>query len=535
LATSSNGPTAEGPAKGVRGAIDRVLPRDRFGDQRDILGGAAQNVLGLVLGATAAFGAQVLITRRLGPAAFGIVTLATQVAFVGAAATRFGMDAACVRLVAILVGRGQPRRSVALVARAVAIATLVSVVAGAILFLVAEPVARAITSLPEAARPAFQAAALALPFAAVAQTYLGATRGLKIMRHTLYIFWVGQWVAWIVLCLAVWVVAESAGATVLAYAGSWALATVAAYLAWGRETRKFPAGLGAGEGIPEERTGALLRFGALRAPATLFAQLLFWTDLFVLARFAPSEDVGIYGAAVRAAQSLLLFLTSLSLMFSPFVADLHARGEREHLDRLYKSVTRWTLAATLPILLVLAILSGPILQIFGGMFDEGQTALRILIVGMIVPVCVGTVGFILIMVGRTGWDLLVYAGSFAIDIGIAIALARPEVLGIEGAAIAQAVTLTLSALARLYLVRRFVGIWPFDRHFLRLAIPTAAGAAVMLGVHAALSDSAWPVDLAVSGGAGVVAYAAVLLAVGLKPAERRSALALIKGAVSRRS
>ena len=94
---------------------------------------------------------------------------------------------------------------------------------------------------------------------------------------------------------------------------------------------------------------------------------------------------------------------------------------------------------------------------------QGEEALRILIVGMIVPVMVGTVGFILIMAGRTGWDLLVYVGAFAIDIGLAFALARPDALGIRGAAIAQAATLTFSAIARLFLVRRFLRIWPFDR------------------------------------------------------------------------
>ena len=44
----------------------------------------------------------------------------------------------------------------------------------------------------------FRAAAVALPFVALCQVYLGGTRGLKIMRHTLYIFWAGQPVAWIV-------------------------------------------------------------------------------------------------------------------------------------------------------------------------------------------------------------------------------------------------------------------------------------------------------------------------------------------------
>ena len=52
-------------------------------------------------------------------------------------------------------------------------------------------------------------------------------------------------------------------------------------------------------------------------------------------------------------QALFLFLASVSLTFSPFVADLHHRGERDQLDRLYKQVTRWSLAATIPVLLVL--------------------------------------------------------------------------------------------------------------------------------------------------------------------------------------
>ncbi len=522
---------ARGPISAFRAALEGVLPRERFGDQRDILGGAGQNVLGLAVGALATFAAQVLMSRTLGPEGFGIVTLATQLAFVAAAATRFGMDVANVRLVAILVGRGEQGRVRGLVNRSVLLATTVSAAAAGALFAASGWIAQRFSALPGVARPAFQAAALALPLAAVAQTYLGATRGLKIMRHTLYAFWIGQPVGWIVLALAGWVVARTAGVTVLAYAASWGLATVIAWWGWERETRGFPSP-GTGGGIPEERTGALLRFGALRAPATLFSQLIFWTDLAVLSRFYAeaglAAGVGVYSGALRAAQSLFLFLTSVSLMFSPFVADLHARGERERLDGLYKSVTRWTLAATLPLFLALAVVPGPVLRVFGGGFAEGRTALLILVAGMAVPVSVGTVGFILIMVGRTGWDLLVYAGGFALDIGIAWALARPERLGIEGAAAAQATTLAASAVARLLLVRWLVGIWPFDRHFLRLLPAAAAGGAVMAGVHRLLPGAGWPVDLVASVGAGTLAYGAALLGVGLKPGERRTAVVLAR-------
>jgi O-antigen/teichoic acid export membrane protein len=517
--------TAEALASAERGL-------DRRRDHRIILGNTGQNVLGLAVGALATFAAQVVMTNQLGDAAYGVVTLTTQFAFIAAAATRFGMDVANVRLVAILVGREEQARTRGLVQRSALIATAVSLPFAAASFVLAGSLAERFSALPETARPAFQAAALAIPIAALAFTYMGATRGLKIMRFTLYSQWIAQPFGWIALTLAAWgVIAKTAGATALAYGASWALALAIAWYGWRKESRRFPHEL-TGEGIVEERTGALVRFGALRAPATLFSQLIFWTDFFVVSVLSSREgaigagEVGVYGAALRAAQSLFLFLTSVSLTFSPFVADLHHRGEREHLDQLYKTVTRWTLAATIPVLLVLAILPGQVLRIFGRDFVQGESALRILIVGMIVPVMVGTVGFILIMAGRTGWDLLVYLGGFAIDVGVAMVLARPSALGIRGAAVAQALTLSFSAIARLYLVRRFLGIWPFDRDFLRLVVPTLVGAIAMIAAHAALPDPKWLVNLVGSSAAGCAAYAAALLAVGLRPSERRAAFRL---------
>jgi O-antigen/teichoic acid export membrane protein len=352
------------------------------------------------------------------------------------------------------------------------------------------------------------------------------------MRYTLYSQWTAQPIGWIVFTLGFWAIwSSTAGAASWAFGASWALALAIAGYGWLKEQGRFPHEL-TGEGIAEERTGALLRFGALRAPGTLFSQLIFWTDLFVLSLLSSGQgaaaegQVGVYSAVLRAGQALFLFLTSVSLTFSPFVADLHHRGERDKLDDLYSQVTRWTLAATIPVLLVLAIMPGAVLRIFGSDFVEGEAALRILIVGMIVPVMVGTVGFILIMAGRTGWDLVVYVGAFAIDVGIALALARPDVLGIRGAAIAQAITLTFSAVARLLLVRRFLDIWPFDRSYLRLIVPTVAGGAVMAIAHVVLPEATWLANLVVSAVAGTAVYAVALFALGLLPAERASAVRL---------
>jgi O-antigen/teichoic acid export membrane protein len=509
---------------------------DRGRDQRVILGNTGQNVLGLAIGAVATFVAQVIMTNRLGDQGFGIVTLTTQFAFVAAAATRFGMDVANVRLVAILVGRGQAARSRGLVRRAALIATAVSV-PFAILALVLSPwLADVFSGRPSVAEPAFRAAAVTVPVAALAFTYMGATRGLKIMRFTLYSQWIAQPIGWIVLTVAMWAaISTTPWVASAAFGVSWVLALAIAWYGWEKEQARF-SGAAAGEGIREEHTGALLRFGALRAPATLFSQLIFWTDFFVLSVLwsgqgaAGDAATGVYGAVLRAGQSLFLFLTSVSLTFSPFVADLHHRGETDRLDRLYKQVTRWTLAATIPVLLVLAIVPGPVLRIFGAEFVAGEDALRILIVGMIVPVMVGTVGFILIMAGRTGWDLAVYFGAFAVDLTLAFWLAGPDALGIRGAAIAQATTLTVSAVARLLLVRRFLRIWPFDAGYLRLVPPAVLGALAMAATHLVVPDEKWLLDLLASAAVGGAVYLVAVVAVGL-PVSERTALFRMAGRV----
>jgi O-antigen/teichoic acid export membrane protein len=145
---------------------------------------------------------------------------------------------------------------------------------------------------------------------------------------------------------------------------------------------------------------------------------------------------------------------------------------------------------------------------------------------------VGTVGFILIMVGRTGWDLSVYLVGLMLDVGLALLLAGPGSLGLRGAAIAQASTLTFSAVARLTLVHRFVHIWPFNAQYLRLLGPTAAAAVAMALVHAVLPEAKWFVNLVGSSAAGIAAYVVAMLLMGMTPTERdqmKRAMAKLRG------
>ena len=362
-------------------------------------------------------------------------------------------------------------------------------------------------------------AALGIPFIAFASVYLGATRGLTQMRQTLYVFWIGQPVVWIVLAGAAIAAGGETNAVILAYGASWLVASGAAWALWRREARAF-----SGRAATNQEVREALRYGLPRAPAALLAQAIFWADLWVLAAFEQGNDLDAYSAAARISQVLLLFLTSLNLIFAPFAADLHARGERERLGELFKRSTRWALAATLPLLIVLFVAADDLLEAFSSRYEVGEGALRILLAGQAVNVATGGVAFILIMTGFTGVDLVDNALGLGLLVGLAVALTAA--FGMEGAAAAAAVSIAALNVVRLVQVRRRVGIQPYERAYFGLALPAAAAAVASVAAQILLSAEEWWISLAVTASCGLAVYIAFLPIV-LPPHERSTLMSSV--------
>jgi hypothetical protein len=93
----------------------------------------------------------------------------------------------------------------------------------------------------------------------------------------------------------------------------------------------------------------------------------------------------------------------------------------------------------------------------------------------------------------------------------------------EGAAVAAAVSISALNIVRLVQVRRRVGIQPYERAYLGLALPAGAAALAAFGVQAALSGQAWWVSLAATAACSLAVYAALLPVV--LPAGERALLA----------
>ncbi|HEY3766832.1 MAG TPA: oligosaccharide flippase family protein, partial [Gaiellales bacterium] len=232
-------------------------------DERTLLAGTGANVVGLAVGVLAAFGVQLLLGRELAHGGLALVTVAVQVAFVAAAGARFGMDLAAVRAVAIGAGGADMTGLRSLVDRCAAVALGAGIVLAAVV--------AALSPFAGSRGEAIAVGAASLPLIAAANVYLGATRGLKRMGPTLWVFWIGQPVAWIALAAVAIALGGRVDAAVAAYDLSWLGALAAAAVMW-RRIARWP------DSRPATRAElrAVLRYGAPRAPSALLAQALFW-------------------------------------------------------------------------------------------------------------------------------------------------------------------------------------------------------------------------------------------------------------------
>jgi hypothetical protein len=148
-----------------------------------------------------------------------------------------------------------------------------------------------------------------------------------------------------------------------------------------------------------------------------------------------------------------------------------------------------------------------------------------------VNVATGSVGFVLIMTGFTLLDLLDNA------LGIALLVAAAAVLtatfGIDGTAVAAAVSIASVNLLRLAQVRRRVGIQPYERDYLRLVLPAGAAAAAAVIAHAVLGGRSWWLSLALTSACALLAYT-TLLPLAVTRSERAAFSLHVGGFIKRR-
>lgn len=238
----------------------------------------------------------------------------------------------------------------------------------------------------------------------------------------------------------------------------------------------FPGGMFPGM-FPRKE---LFSFAAAAFAMDLMSFLYSQTDKVILGSYLNARTVGIYSVAATIVAFVPIALQSVNPIFSPTIAELHARGDFPMLSRLFQTLTKWVLGLTLPLAAIVIVFSHVLMRIFGPEFEGAWVILVIGTVGQLVNCGTGSVGYLLLMSGNERRLVRIQMAMAVVTVAACLALVSRY--GIVGAAIATAACNVATNLWCLLEVKKVMGLFPYNRSYWMLILPTivAVGTAVAL-------------------------------------------------------
>ena len=181
-------------------------------------------------------------------------------------------------------------------------------------------------------------------------------------------------------------------------------------------------------------------------------------DILIVGWLLGEKSAGIYAVATRLAELTTFGLQAANTMLAPLISELHATRRIANLQGIMTRSARGIFAFTALVSLGLAVLGEPLLRLFGPEFDLAYEPLLILLIGQTVNAGTGPVGYLMTMTGHqkpAAWRV-----GVATALTLTLDLLLIPKLGLDGAAIANALGTSLLNLAMLVYVTRRLRINP---------------------------------------------------------------------------
>jgi O-antigen/teichoic acid export membrane protein len=458
--------------------------------------GGLVNLAGAVISAASSVALAVIVTRNFSRSVVGTFFVAMSLFLIVEAVTNLGAYNGTIYFIARLRALQAERRIPAILRATVIPVVISSVIGAAALIAFVHPVSRLLLA-GQASAPvrqsdlvtALRILAVALPFAALADTMLGATRGFHEMEPTVVVDRIGRSTLQLVGVIS----AAIAGSSAL-LAPLWALpyapAAIIASL-WLRRimreqrhalparrpaTGTAPARSGdrgpdavrpAADGFqPDNRHGkpnarGFWRFTAPRSIASVAQIIIQRLDIVLVGVMKGPVDAAIYTAATRFLVAGQLGNAAISMAAQPQLTRLFAIHDRAGANTVYQVTTAWLVLLTWPIYLLAAVFGPSVLAIFGRSYHAGSTVMLILALTMLFATACGQVDVVLITTGRSTWSLV--NGLLAMCVNICVDVILIPRMGITGAAVGWAAAIVVSNLVPLVQVATAAKVHPFGR------------------------------------------------------------------------
>lgn len=459
-----------GPRPGGDGRRSGGRARGRGGgpppdDLATLARGGILNLVGAVCNALFAFVLTLVITRRLHAAGAGAFFEAVALFTILSTAAGLGADLGLVRMIARHLALDRVRD----VRRSITSGLVPVLVVGAALavftFVNAAELARLLarSGHRDALAAYLRALAPLLPLAAAYSVSVAASRGFGTMVPAVLIDRIGRPVLQPVLVLAVLVLGAGSTLVALAWGAPIAVGLVAA-LVWlyalVRRAERHPRPRRAGT-PPGQVVRAFWRFTGPRGLASMFQVAFIWLNTLFIGALRSTQDAGAYTAATRYLVVGSFVTTSVLQVAGPKISELFARRAHGRAALVYQTSAGWMVAAAWPIYLTLALFAPFFVKVFGSGFGPGAVVLRVIALAMLVATITGPVDIVLLMGGRSSWNLVNTLAALAANVALNFLLI--PAFGLAGAALAWSASILINNLAPLAQVWMFLHLHPFGR------------------------------------------------------------------------
>lgn len=466
------------------GAAEDEEGRAEADDARQLARGGMLNLVGAVGTGVLTFALVTVLTRGLGAAGYGAFVSAMGMYTILSNTAELGADTGIVRSISRLRALDRVRDIRKTVYVAFLPPLLVSSIFGIMLWIWAPELAD-IFGKGEGSEDIAVFARWMAPFVAaggVVRVILSGTRGFGTMIPSVVVDKLSRPALQVVLALGVILIAGGHQANHGLIALSWALpqllgAAVGIWWFWGlllRAERQDRRHNGRRRSRPTTVLAAKFwRFTAPRGLAGVFQIVVLWLNTLLVGRLASTEKAGIFNASTRYITAGLMVGVAIQQVVGPKLSELMAQRKWGAARGVYQTTTAWLMVATWPLYLTFALFAPTLLRLFGKGFDGGAGALQVLGLTMLVATSVGTVDMVLLMGGKSSWNLINTVVGLSSNIILNLLLI-PRYGG-TGAAIAWSSSILFTNLAPLVQVWKFLGMHPFGRGFPKVVL--AAGAA----------------------------------------------------------
>lgn len=279
----------------------------------------------------------------------------------------------------------------------------------------------------------------------------------------------------------------TSGASVRNYALAMVLSQMLAAIPMIWALRRLISSLPAQGSVAPIDWRAWLSYAGANYASGLLSVLVGNLDRVVIGALLGPAAVGVLMVVRQLAQIPQVFQQVVLTVVSPVFARLNAAGDHDGLEHQLHLANDWVFRMAAGLILTLALVSGPILDLYGKEFSaQGSTLMVLLMLAVVVNLGAGPIGILLNMTGYhaallkitllTG--LLTFASYFLLV----------PTLGLAGAGLAFLVANVVNNGAAVWLVRSRLGIGWYDPRFRGWVAPIIGSGAMLLVLRPLLLD-----------------------------------------------